>query len=101
VLEARLDHIPLPTPERAIAGQQTIAEDGSEPSNFRGATKCAAIFHENFFNIVGMTEKDNLPAQNAKLYSIAVFSKDAREEREGIPLYRNEHSQKRQAIDAH
>jgi hypothetical protein len=74
---------------------------GRSRPNFRGATKGVAIFHQNFFNIVGMTKKDNLPAQNAKLYSIAVFSKNAREEREGIPLYRNEHSKNRQAFDAH
>jgi hypothetical protein len=73
MLEARLDHIPLLTPKGTIARKQTVSKDRSKPSNLCGAAKGAAIFHQNFFNIVGMTEKDNLPPQDAKLYSIAVF----------------------------
>jgi hypothetical protein len=73
VLEAWLDHVPLLPPRSTIARKQTASKDWPESSNLCGAAKPAAILHENFFNILGMTEKDNLPAQNAQLYSIAVF----------------------------
>jgi hypothetical protein len=73
VLEAWLDHIPLLPPRSTIARKQTVSKDWSESSNLCGAAERAAILHQNFFNIIGMTEKDNLPAQDPQLYSIAVF----------------------------
>ena len=62
VLEARLDHIPLLPPKSAVARKQTVSKDRLKPSNLCGAAKGAAILDQNFFNIVGMTEKDDFPA---------------------------------------
>ena len=88
MLEARLDDIPLPPPEGAVAGKEAVSKDRSKPSNFCGAAKIVTISHQNCFDIVGMTEKNNFPAQNAKLYPVAMLPKHAREESEGITFYR-------------
>jgi hypothetical protein len=92
VLEARLDNIPLPPPEGTVARKQAVSKDWSEPSNFCRPPKTVTISHQNFFDIVGMTEKDNSPPQDAKLYPIAVFPQHAREKSEGISSYRKERS---------
>jgi hypothetical protein len=47
-------------------------KDRSKLSNLCGAAKGAAILDQNFFNLVGMTEKDDSPAWEAKRYSVSV-----------------------------
>ena len=73
MLEARLDNIPLPPPESTVARKQAVSKDRSKPSNFCRTAKTVTISHQNFFDIVGMTEKENLSAQDTKLYPIAVL----------------------------
>ena len=90
MLEAWLDDVPLPPPEGTVARKQAVSKDWSKPSNFCGAAKTVTISHQNLFDVVGMTEKDNLPAQDAKLHPIAVLPQHAREKSEGISPYRKE-----------
>jgi hypothetical protein len=88
VLEAWLDDISLPPPESTVARKQAVSKDWSKTSNFCRTAKTVTISHQNFFDIVGMTEKDNLPTQDAKLYPIAMLPQHAREKPEGISPYR-------------
>src|SRR3981189_1928903 len=92
VLEARLDNISLPPPESTVPRKQAVSKDWSKLLNFCRATKTITISHQNFFDIVGMTEKDNLPAQDAKLYPIAMLPEHAGEKPEGISPYGKERS---------
>jgi hypothetical protein len=92
MLEAWLDNIPLPPPESTVARKQAVSKDWSKLSNFCRAAKTVTISHQNFFHIVGMTEKDNLPAQDAKMYPIAMFPQHARKKSESISPYGKERS---------
>ena len=100
VAEGWLDEFSLCLPEFAFAGEQAVAEDGTEGAVVAGLEEICLVLDEDFLDAVGMDDEADGHVEEAEVDDVAIFAGAAGEEAAPVVAHGEGVAEKLQAAGA-
>jgi hypothetical protein len=83
-MKGRLRHLPLRSVLRALGGDHPLAQQHSGSLHGALFDEVVVLHHQNFANVVGMVQKNNVMPANLVMCNIAVFRGQVLKQKDGI-----------------